>query len=102
MSTPAQLVRSGGGKLFRLTATSGLITGVSANGVLFAWRNPSSEKTQHFIDVRARARTVSGFTGAQEVAIAAHWVSSFAAANYSGGTDLSDPASNPAYVEEDL
>lgn len=96
-----QTIQSSGGKIYRLAAVSGLITGVSADGVLFAFRNPtSSGKPLHLLDVRARARTIAGFTAAQELALGAHFVSSFVAANYSGGTDLSNPASNPAYVLE--
>lgn len=99
MTTPAQIARSSGAKLFRLAATSGLITGVSANDVLFAWRNP--ELLQFVAELRVKWRTVAGFTAAQEMAIAAHLVSSFDAANYSGGTDLSNPTSNPAYIRCD-
>lgn len=99
MTTPAQIARSGGGKLFRLAATSGLITGLSANDVMFAWRNP--DLLQFIAEIRVKWRTVAGFTAAQEMAVAAHLVSSFVAANYSGGTDLSDPASNPAYIRCD-
>jgi hypothetical protein len=102
MNAEARVTRSSGGKIYRLAAVSGLITGVSADGVLFAFRNPAaSGKALHFVDLRAKVRTVAGFTAAQEFAAAAHWVSSFDDASYTGGTDLSDPASNPAYVLED-
>jgi len=99
--TTADSIRSSGGRLFRLAATSGLITGVSADAVLFAWRNPSADKLQFLQSLRVRWRTVAGFTAAQEMAVAAHLVSSFAAANYTGGTDLSNPASSPAFVRRD-
>lgn len=99
MTTPAQIARSGGAKLFRLAATSGLITGLSANDVMFAWRNPDS--FQWLAELRVKWRTVAGFTAAQEMALGAHLVSSFVAANYSGGTDLSNPASSPAYIRND-
>ncbi len=101
MTTSAPFARSSGGRLFRLAATSGLITGVSANGVIFAWRNPSTDKPQHLAYLKAKWRTVAGFTAAQEMALALHLVSSFDGANYTGGTDLSDPASSPAYVRPD-
>lgn len=101
MTTSAQLARSSGAKQFRLAATSGLITGLSANDVVFALRNPSSSAVLLVTDLRARWRTVAGFTAAQEMAVAAHLVSSFATANYTGGTDLSDPSSNPAYSRRD-
>lgn len=99
MTTPAQIARSGGAKLFRLAATSGLITGLSANDVMFAWRNP--ELFQWAPSIRVKWRTVAGFTAAQEMAISMHLVSSFAATNYASGTDLSNPASNPAYIRND-
>jgi len=98
----ATFEKTAGANIFRLGATSGLITGTSANGVILAWRNPSSEKAQRLLYLALKLRTVSGFTAAQEVALAAHVVTSFATANYSGGTDLSDPASNPAYVNAGL
>jgi hypothetical protein len=99
MTTPAQIARSSGGRLFRLAATSGLITGLSANDVMFAWRNPDS--FQWIAELRVKWRTVAGFTAAQEMALGAHLVSSFAATNYASGTDLSNPASNPAYIRQD-
>lgn len=99
MTTQAQIARSGGAKLFRLAATSGLITGLSANDVMFAWRNP--ESFQWIAELRVKWRTVAGFTGAQEMALGAHLVSSFVATNYASGTDLSNPASNPGYIRCD-
>lgn len=101
MPIKAQLVRSSGGRLFRLHAVSGLVTGLSANDVLFAFRNPDTVLPLCLQSVRVKWRTVAGFTAAQEMALGLHLVSSFAAANYSGGTDLSNPASSPAYVRRD-
>lgn len=104
MSTIAAREKIAGGRVFRLAGVSGLITGVAADGVLFAWRNPSADIVQHLVALTLKWRTVSGFTAAQEVAIAAHHVTAFDAAspaNYAGGTDLSNPASNPAYVNLD-
>lgn len=101
MPTKAQLVRSSGGRLYRLHAVSGLITGLSANDVVFAFRNPDTTLPLCVQAVRAKWRTVAGFTAAQEMALGLHLVSSFAAANYTGGTDLSNPASSPAYVRRD-
>jgi hypothetical protein len=101
MATAAQLARASGARLFRMSAVSGLVTGVSADGVILAHRNPSAEVNQTPIEIRVKARTVAGFTAAQELAVAGHWVTAFDAAspaNYAGGTDLSNPASNPAYV----
>lgn len=98
----AEREQVGGANVFRLSAVSGLVTGVSANGVVFALRNPSSEKALRLLYLAIKARTVAGFTGAQELAVAAHLVTSFDAANYSGGTDLTNPASAPGYVNVNL
>lgn len=101
MATPAQLARAGGGRIFRMSAKSGLITTISADAVVFAHRNPSSSVLQELVEINLKYRTVSGFTAAQEMALEGRWATTFDAAspaNYSGGTDLSDPASNPAYV----
>lgn len=85
---------------FNLSAFSGLVAGaVSANGVLFAWRNPATKVNsdtntthQRIKMLIAKARTVTGFPTAQEIALSAHYVSAFGspAADYAGGTDLSD------------
>lgn len=90
---------------FNLSARSGLIAGaVSADGVLFAWRNPPTKiegtttvtntASQRIKMIVAKARTVTGFPTAQEVALAIHSVSVFGSpvADYTGGTDLSDQA----------
>jgi len=42
MNPEARVIHSSGGKIFRLAATSGLITAITADGVLFAFRNPSA------------------------------------------------------------
>jgi len=97
--TTAEQARLSGARLFRLAATSGLITGLSANDVIFAWRNP--ELFQWIAKLRVKWRTVAGFTAAQEMAIAAHLVSSFDDTNYGSGTDLSNPSSSPAYIRGD-
>lgn len=94
--------RIAGGRVFRLAATSGLITGLSANDVVLAWRWPATEVLQTLLYLSLKWRTVAGFTTAQELALAAHVVTSFGAANFTGGTDLSDPASNPAYANTEL
>ena len=94
--------KTAGANIFRLGATSGLITGVSADGVAFAFRNPSSEKCCRLLYLALKARTITGFTAAQELALAAHVVTSFDTGNYAGGTDLSNPASSPAYVNAGL
>jgi hypothetical protein len=85
---------------FNLSARSGLIAGaISADGVLFAWRNPPTKADgstntvgQRLKMLVAKARTVTGFPTAQEVSLAAHSVSVFGSpvADYSGGTDLSN------------
>lgn len=85
---------------FSLSARSGLIAGaVSADGVLFAWRNPPTKADgstntvgQRLKMLVAKARTVTGFPTAQEIALAAHSVTVFGSpvADYTGGTDLSN------------
>lgn len=87
---------------FNLSAHSGLIAGsISANGVLFAWRNPptiasgdTNVVAQRVKMLVVKYRTVTGFPTAQEISLAAYYVSAFGspAADYSGGTDLSDQA----------
>lgn len=91
-----------GGGVYRLSAVSGLIAGVSAAGVSFAFRNPSTEKACRLLYLAAKVRTVAGFTAAQELALAAHIVTSFDTGNYTSGVDLSNPASAPAYVNTAL
>lgn len=100
MSTAAQLARASGGRIFRLSAKSGLITGVTSDAVVFAHRNPSSSVVQELVEINLKYRTVAGFTAAQEMSLEGRWVTAFGspAANYTGGTDLSNPASNPAFV----
>lgn len=102
MATNSQIIRSSGGRLFRLHAVSGLVTGLSANDVLFAFRNPDANLPLCLQSVRAKWRTVAGFTAAQEFALGLHLVSEFDATNYASGTDLSNPASSPAYVRRDV
>ncbi len=85
---------------FNLSARSGLIAGaVSADGVLFAWRNPPTRANgetnvvgQRLKMLVCKARTVTGFPTAQEICLAAHSVSVFGSpvADYTGGTDLSN------------
>ena len=85
---------------FNLSARSGLVAGViSADSVLFAWRNPptlvtseTNSRAQRLKMLVLKARTVTGYPTAQEIAFSAHYVSAFGspAADYSGGTDLSD------------
>lgn len=87
---------------FNLSARSGLIAGVvSADGVIFAWRNPPTRLNgetnvvgQRIKMMIAKARTVTGFPTAQEIALSAHSVAVFGSpvADYTGGTDLSDQA----------
>lgn len=91
---------------FSLSAHSGLIAGtVSANSVLFAWRNPATliDGSTNALNQRIKLlvvkyRTITGFPTAQEVAIGAYEVSAFGStpANYSGGTDLSDQTTTNA------
>lgn len=75
---------------FHLGAVSGLITGVSANGVIFAFRNSHAQKQMFVTQMLVKWRTTTGFTAQQEVRLSVLPVTSFASANYTGGTDLSD------------
>lgn len=78
---------------YHLGAKSGIIAGaISANGVLFAWRNSHASKHQYISSFTAKWRTLTGFPTEQEIQLAVLPVTSFAAANYAGGTDLSDYA----------
>lgn len=86
--------------VLHLAAKSGLIAAATAaDSVLFAWRNPSLTAVQFLHRLEVRVQTVTGFSAAFENVIEARDVSSFAEANYSGGTDLSHPttAANKAY-----
>lgn len=74
---------------------------VSADGVLLAWRNPptlldgtTNPSAQRVKMLVVKARTLTGFPTAQEIALAAYFVSAFGspAADYTGGTDLSNQA----------
>lgn len=85
---------------FQLSAKSGVIAGaVTADSVLFAWRNPplkangdTNTLVQRIKRVEFAWVTLTGFPSAQEIALEARLVTSFGTPpiNYSGGTDLSD------------
>jgi hypothetical protein len=78
---------------FHLSAKSGIIAGaVSANGVLFAWRNAIANKHQFVEAMTVKWQTLTGFPTEQEIQLAVLPVTAFGAtpANYAGGTDLSD------------
>lgn len=75
---------------FHLGAVSGLITAVGANGVIFAFRNSHTAKQLFITQLLVKWRTTTGFTSAQEVRLAVLPVTSFAGANYTGGSDLSN------------
>jgi hypothetical protein len=91
---------------FNLSAHSGIIAAsLAANAVLFAWRNPTTfangdanTRGQRLKQLFIKCRTVTGYTAAQEISLGAYEVSVFGVTgvDYTGGTDLSNPASNPA------
>jgi hypothetical protein len=86
---------------FHLCARSGIIAGaVSANSVLFAWRNSISNKHQFIEALTVKWRTLTGFPTEQEIALSVLPVTAFGspAANYTGGTDLSDYTGGSAVV----
>ena len=81
---------------FQVAAFSGVIAaGLAADAVLFAFRNPDTRRGCRIRRIEAFGRTISGPTAADQFALDASWATNFAA-NYTGGTDLSDPA-GPAY-----
>jgi hypothetical protein len=86
---------------FNLSAFSGLIAGTqTANSTFFAWRNPPTTSNgdpnnlyQRLKMLVVKCRTVTGFTAAQEISLAAYHVSQFGSpsqADFTGGTDLSN------------
>jgi hypothetical protein len=76
---------------FHLGAKSGIIAAsLAADSVLFAWRNAHASKHQFIARVSAKWRAITGYTAEQEIELAVLPVTSFAAASYTGGTDLSD------------
>jgi len=86
---------------FHLSAKSGIIAGaVSANAVLFAWRNSITNKHQFIEALTVKWRTLTGFPTEQEIQLAVLPVTAFGAspANYTGGTDLSDYTGGSAVV----
>ncbi len=81
---------------FHVGAFSGTIAAsLAQNSVLFAFRNPSQSAGIRIRRVEAITRAITGPTATEQISLAAAWASAFTA-NYSGGTDLSDPTA-PAY-----
>lgn len=86
---------------FHLSAKSGLIAGtVTADSVLFAWRNSITNKHQFLEALTVKWRTITGFPTEQEIQLAVLPVTAFGGtpANYSGGTDLSNYTGGSAVV----
>lgn len=76
---------------FHLGATSGVIAAsLAANSVLFAFRNSHASKILFVTQILVKWRTIAPYTTQQELRIALMPVTSFASANYTGGTDLSN------------
>lgn len=71
---------------FHLGATSGLIATAAADGVIFAWRNPSATKKQYIKSVRAVALLTTLPSAAQEMALALRQATFVD--DYTDGTDL--------------
>ena len=86
---------------FRVAAVSGLTTGIAANAPVFSMRwNPASSPYQEGMvrfcviqRLRAKWRTITGFTAAQEIGLAAYVARSFTVAD-SGGTALTLTTTN--------
>lgn len=87
---------------FSIVGVSGLVTTLTAADHAFAFRNPSAKRVVCLTGVRARVRTVSGFTGAQEHSWGAFKLTAYDA-NHSGGTALGSAImsrDSPAVVSE--
>lgn len=95
MSAPVALKSLGKWEgAYRVAAVSGLVTGVAAGATLFSmrWSPPAAPsigmvKLCAIQRIRAKWRTVAGFTAAQEVGLAAYVARSFSASD-SGGTGV--------------
>ena len=87
---------------YQITAHSGIIAAsLSADAVLFHFRNPTTnvagdtnEKLVKLRQLIVKWRTITGYTSAQELSLAAYDVSAFGAspADYTGGTSLGTSA----------
>lgn len=84
-------------KSFHLGAVSGIVTAAAANAVLFAWRNSSLTNVQYVQSVIFKVLPIVPPTVEQEFAVQMNLESTFSA-NYSGGQDLSDPATAANYA----
>lgn len=94
---------------YHLSAHTGAVAAsLTANSVLFAWRNPptladgsTNGRGQKLRKVIAKVRTIVSPTNEAEFSVAMYGVSVFGAspADYTGGTDISHPttAANRAY-----
>lgn len=80
-----------------LFGLSGLVGATAANDVLFSFHNPAADFVYRLDRLDVEARVVTGYAAAQEVALAAHFVTDQAV--YTGGTSLS---STPAFYHSDL
>ena len=88
---------------YQLSAFSGVIAaGTAANSPLFAWRCPllladgsTNGRGQKIRRICAKVRPITGPTAAQLVTLEARKLTAMTA-NFTGGTDLSDPTA-PAY-----
>lgn len=86
---------------FHLHAVSGLVATAAANGVLFAWHNPSSTRKQYIQRVRATLITTTPptTTNHQEVALEmTKAVFASSGGDYTDGKNLSDPATAANYA----
>jgi hypothetical protein len=86
---------------YRMTAVSGLITGVVAGtataGHLFVFRNPSSSVLLYVTRARFGWYTTTGFTAAQEMALELFRASSYSAA-HTGGTAVTAQKRKTSYA----
>jgi|SRR6188508_2311746 len=77
---------------FNVSGLSGIVAAsLAADSVLFHFRNPDTNTAACRLKrVVAKWRTIAGYTAAQEVSLAAYYVSAFGVtpADYTGGTSL--------------
>ncbi len=77
---------------FNVSGLSGIVAAsLAADSVLFHFRNPATNVAACRLKrVVAKWRTIAGYTAAQEVSLAAYYVSAFGVtpADYTGGTSL--------------
>jgi hypothetical protein len=79
-------------KTFHMGAVSGLVATLAADNPVFAWRKPTGTLCDQYIErIRIKCMVTTPPGTAQAFALQVHKLTAMTA-NFSGGTDLSDPA----------